>query len=74
MDSRDPAQSAFVFSGFLGQDVAFERLAPLNGTACADYQALGSAFFGLHFGHGCSQYDASIGGSQNATLLQPVSP
>jgi hypothetical protein len=63
MDSRNTAQCAFVFGGFLGQDVALERLAPLNGTASADYQALGSAFFGLHLRHHALSDVSSLGGS-----------
>ena len=31
------AQCAFVFSGFLGEDVALKRLAPLDCAACADH-------------------------------------
>jgi hypothetical protein len=63
MDSRNSTQSAFVFCGFLGQDVALERLAPLNGAASADYQAFGSAFFGLHLRHSALSDVSSLGGS-----------
>jgi hypothetical protein len=45
------AQLAFVLRGLLGQDVAFERLAPFNGAAWSNAKPLGRAFLGLHFGH-----------------------
>jgi hypothetical protein len=57
------AQCTFVLGGFLGKDVAFERLTPLHGTASADYQALGSAFLGLHLRHNALSDVASLGGS-----------
>jgi hypothetical protein len=41
----------FVFGGFLGQDVTFEGLTALDGTAWTNTKALFSAAFGLHFGH-----------------------
>lgn len=63
MDRRNSTQSAFVLGGFLGKDVALERLASLNGTASADYQALSSAFFGLHLRHNALSDVSSLGGS-----------
>ena len=41
----------FVLGGFLGQDVAFESLTALDGTAWTNTKALFRAAFGLHFGH-----------------------
>lgn len=51
MNSYRTAQLTFVLGRFLGQDVAFERLAPFDGSACANPKALGSALLGLHFWH-----------------------
>ena len=57
------AQCAFVLGGFLGKDMALKRLTSLHGTASADDQALGSAFFGFHLRHNALFDGASLGGS-----------
>jgi hypothetical protein len=51
MNRCGTAQLALVLSGFLGKDVALERLAALNGTATTNLETLGSAPFGFHFWH-----------------------
>src|SRR5690606_10440734 len=51
MDRRRTAQLALVLGGFLGQDVALESLATLDGSAAANLKALRRAFLGLHLGH-----------------------
>src|SRR5438093_2930183 len=48
---RSSAQMAFVLGGFLGEDVALERLRALDAPTGADLEALGRAALGLHFGH-----------------------
>src|SRR5690606_24977625 len=45
------AQLTFAFGGFLGEDVALERLAPLDRPATANLKALRSAFLGFHLRH-----------------------
>jgi hypothetical protein len=45
------AQMAFVFGGFLSQNVAFESLTAFNGTTWTNAKAFFRATFGLHFGH-----------------------
>jgi hypothetical protein len=45
------AQVAFVFGGFLGQNVAFESLTAFNGTTWTNAKAFFRAAFGLHLGH-----------------------
>src|SRR5690606_3701912 len=65
MNSGDTAQLPLVLGGFLGEDVALERVASLDRPAAADLKALGSAFFGLHFRHDDFQmiyFDMSTGG------------
>jgi hypothetical protein len=47
---------AFVFGGFLRQDVALERLTALDGTTGTNTKALFSAALGLHFGHVTCSY------------------
>jgi hypothetical protein len=49
------AQVAFVFGGFLGQDVTFKRLTALHRTTWANAESLLRAALGLHFGHDCSE-------------------
>jgi hypothetical protein len=49
------AQMAFVLGGFLGQDVALERLAALNAATWANAKTFLRAALGLHFGHDCSE-------------------
>jgi hypothetical protein len=42
---------ALVLGGFLGEDMALERLTPLDRPATTDLEALGSAPLGFHLGH-----------------------
>jgi hypothetical protein len=49
------AQMAFVFGGFLGQDVTLKRLTALNRATWANAESLLRAALGLHFGHDCSE-------------------
>src|SRR5690606_17488381 len=51
MDRSRTAQLALVLGGLLGQDVALEGLATLDGSAAANLKALGRAFLGFHLGH-----------------------
>jgi len=51
MDFRGTAQLTFGFGGFLGQDVAFERLTALDGPTRTYAKALFGAAFRLHFRH-----------------------
>src|SRR6266851_3764921 len=48
---RGSAQMAFVLGGFLGKDVALERLRALDTASGTDLEALGGAALGLQFGH-----------------------
>jgi hypothetical protein len=45
------AQLTFVLGGFLGEDVALERLAALDGSTWAHAKTLLRAALGLHFRH-----------------------
>jgi len=45
------AQLTLVLGGFLGKDVALERLTPFDRPAAADLEALGGAPLGFHFRH-----------------------
>jgi hypothetical protein len=45
------AQLALSLSGLFGQDMAFERVTPLDRSATADLKALCSAFLGFHLRH-----------------------
>jgi hypothetical protein len=49
------AQMALVFGGFLGQDVALERLTAFHSAAWANAKTFFRAALGLHFGHDCSE-------------------
>ena len=51
MHSGHAAQLALGFCGFLGQDVAFERLSALDAATSTDLEALFGAALGLHLGH-----------------------
>jgi hypothetical protein len=51
---------AFIFGGFLGQDVALERLAAFHSAAWANAESLLRAALGLHFGHDCSEISVLI--------------
>jgi hypothetical protein len=51
MNRNGAAKVTLVLGGFLGEDVALERLTPLDRAACADSEALGRAFFRFHLGH-----------------------
>src|SRR3954467_8628923 len=51
MDSCRTAQLTFGFGGFLGQDVAFERLTAFDGTTRTYTKALFRAAFRFHFRH-----------------------
>jgi hypothetical protein len=51
MDFRHAAQLALALRGFLGKDVALERLGPLDPTARADLEPLGGPALGFHLGH-----------------------
>jgi hypothetical protein len=55
MNSCWAAQVAFVFGGFLGQDVTLKRLTALNRATWANAESLLRAALGLHFGHNCSE-------------------
>jgi len=62
-------QVALVLRGLLGQDVALERLAPLDGAAWSNAKPLGCAFLGLHFGHDCSFLIAPAGAGKTLAVL-----
>jgi hypothetical protein len=51
MDLDRTAQVTFVLGGFLGQNVALESLATLDGTAWANAKTLLRAALGFHFWH-----------------------
>jgi hypothetical protein len=75
MDTDSTAQLTFVLGGFLGQDVALERLTALDGTTRTDTKALFGAAFRFHFRHDTylSFSDSSIfnmiaGGNKNIAL------
>jgi hypothetical protein len=74
MDFRCTAQLTFGFGGFLGQDVALERLTALDGSTRTYTKALFGAALRFHFRHDNSVLsDSSIfnmiaGGSNVATL------
>jgi hypothetical protein len=42
---------AFIFGGFLGQNVTFESLTAFDGTTWTDAEAFFRRALGLHFGH-----------------------
>jgi hypothetical protein len=71
------AQMAFVFGGFLGQDVALERLAAFHSAAWANAKTFLRAALGLHFGHDCSEISVLITFeaccSLETTLVEPAS-
>src|SRR5690348_17993726 len=63
MNGRGATQMAFVLGGFLGKNVALERLTAFDGTARTHHEALCSTLLGLHLrhnysnlldGHGCA--------------------
>jgi hypothetical protein len=58
------AQLAFGFGGFLGEDVALERLAPLDGSATTNLKTLGSAFLGFHLRHDVTLLFMKVGDCQ----------
>src|SRR5690606_3159730 len=62
MDTDRTAQLTFVLGGFLGQDVALERLTALDGTTRTYTKALFGAAFRFHFRHDtlCPFRDSSI--------------
>jgi hypothetical protein len=45
------AQVAFIFGGFLGQNVAFESLTAFNSSTWTNAKAFFRAALGLHLGH-----------------------
>jgi len=49
---RGAAQLAFVFGGFLGQNVAFERVGAFHAAVAQHFEAFFRAGFGFHFRHG----------------------
>jgi hypothetical protein len=51
MDLDRTAQVTFVLGGFLGQNVALESLATLDGTAWANAKTLLRAALGFHLWH-----------------------
>jgi hypothetical protein len=51
MNINRSTQLALVLGGFLGQDVALESLATLDGTARANAKTLLRAALGFHFWH-----------------------
>jgi hypothetical protein len=50
-DIRGTAQSAFQLGGFLGQDVAFERMTTFNSTTRTHAKTFFRRAFGFHFRH-----------------------
>ena len=69
MDIGCAAQLTFGLGGLLGQDVALERLAPLDGAPRANAEPLGRALLGLHFGHDCSFLIAPAGAGKRCRLV-----
>jgi hypothetical protein len=51
MDIDCAAQVAFIFGGFLGQNVAFKGLTAFDSSTRTNAKAFFRAAFGLHFGH-----------------------
>jgi hypothetical protein len=51
MDTSSAAQLAFVLGGFLGQDVALERLTAFDAATSANDEAFLRAALGLHLWH-----------------------
>lgn len=70
MHGNRTAQLALVLGCLLGEDVALERLTPLDGPATANLKALGCAFLGFHLGHNRTLLAAYVGGIQ--TLLNAL--
>lgn len=74
MDFGRTAQLTFGFGGFLGQDVTFEGLAALDGSAWSYTKALFGAAFRFHLWHsticlwGSSVFNMIAGGNNFVTL------
>ena len=78
MDSHSTAQLTFVLGGLLGQNVAFEGLAALDGSTWTYTKALFGAAFRLHFWHNTICPDGQlhflmIAGGSNTLLLDACS-
>jgi hypothetical protein len=70
MNLNGAAQMTLVLGGFLGEDVALEGLATLDGSAGANPKALGSAFLGLHLGHDAAPMVLPRGGDALTLALE----
>ena len=62
MNTCRPAQLTLVLGGFLGKDVALERLTALDAATGADAKAFFCAAFGFHLWHNDSIYLMTPGG------------
>lgn len=69
MNCSGTTQLALVLRRFLGEDVALERLTPLDGAASANLKALRRAFLGLHLGHDRTLLAAYAGDDQTLLII-----